>query len=172
MVVPSTISDVVVERVIRATPDRVFRALTVASELEKWFFTEARTDPRTGGAYHITWKSDDGAPHRQHSRHGKYLEIVPNRRVTFEWIGAPDERTDQPYSLRGTRTVVTITLTPEGDGTRLRLVHSGFPDTDHGRDLAASHTKGWTFFAGNLDAYLNGGPDQRPEMQRQKYQCG
>ena len=163
----TTSTEVVVERLIRATPQRIFRALTVASELEKWFFTDVRTDPRPGGAYRMEWKAGQGCEETDHSRIGTYLEVVPDRRLVFEWLGVPDERHDRGYSLRGAHTVVTITLTPEGDATRLRLVHTGFADSDHGHTTAASHTNGWTFYMGNLDRYLTGGADERAREFRQ-----
>ena len=159
--------EVVIERTIRATPQRIFRALTDAAELEKWFFTEARTDPRVGGSYEIAWQAADD-PTRDHTRHGKYLEIVPDRKIVFEWLGAPGEPEDRMYSLRGMRTTVAITLTPEGDSTRLRLVHTGFPDTEFGREMGTSHTGGWTFYTANLERYLTGGEDLRAAECRQK----
>lgn len=160
--------EVVIERTIRATPQRIFRALTDATEMEKWFFTEARTDPRVGGHYQIAWRATDDPASRNHTRHGKYLEIVPDRKIVFEWMGAPGEAEDKMYSLRGMRTTVAITLTPEGDSTHLRLVHTGFLDTEFGREMAASHTGGWTFYAANLERYLTGGADLRAAEFRQK----
>ncbi len=58
-------------------------------------------------------------------------------------------------------TVVTITLTPEAGGTRLRLVHSGWPGGEAGRKHRDSHPGGWSFFIGNLASVLEEGPDLR-----------
>lgn len=57
---------------------------------------------------------------------------------TFGW--------DQPdHPIPADSTKVAITLTLKGDGTRVRLVHSGLPD-----DAIADHTKGWTQFLSEL----------------------
>lgn len=152
---------VVVERLIKADAPRIFRALTEASELTKWCFTEAATDPRTGGDYRWTWRSRVD-PKRDHERFGKYLEVVPHSRIVFEWRGRVWDSNEQMPD-----TVVTITLTPRGDGTLVRLVHSGWPNTTAARTLRDSHQGGWTYYMENLDAFLNGGADTRAQRHNQ-----
>jgi hypothetical protein len=46
------------ELFIRATPERVWRALTEKAELEQWFLTEAVVDVRPGGALRFAWQQD------------------------------------------------------------------------------------------------------------------
>lgn len=150
-------NEVVVERFIRATPERVYRALTDARELEAWFFTEARTDPRPGGAYRFAWRSTK-EPEKAHFRLGKYLELVPGRKVSFEWRGEGEGWKGMSASPL---TTVTITLEPADGGTRLRLVHSGWAATDEARELRDSHQDGWTFYMGNLAGVLERGHDDR-----------
>lgn len=146
-----------VERWINAPASRIFSALTKAEELERWFFTEAQTDPRVHGSYRIHWRSAKDSS-RDHERFGKYLEIVPDRKVVFQWQAGKSGC----HSLEGVGdTIVTITLTPERGGTTVKLVHTGWADSDAGREACGGHQKGWTFYLGNLDAYLSGGPDQR-----------
>jgi uncharacterized protein YndB with AHSA1/START domain len=157
-------NQVVVERFIQAAPDRVFKALTHADEIERWFFTDVTTDPRPGGGYAMWWRSAT-EPQRDHDRVGRYLEFIPGRKLVFEWQGSPDCPRKFPWDKP---TVVTITLSPEGTGTCLKLVHTGFDDTDTGRDSCKAHAEGWNFYADQLGRYLTGGPDLRAEKFGQK----
>lgn len=150
-------SKVTVERFIQASPARLYRALTVASEMEQWLFSDVQTDPRAGGAYKMRWRSKN-EPARDHDRFGRYLELVPDRKVVFEWKGDPS----QALGLGDLQsTVVTITLTPERDGTMVKLVHSGWPTDAEGRDWAAKHHGGWSFYLENLSNFMGSGPDLR-----------
>src|SRR6266496_3269222 len=53
---------------------------------------------------------------------GQYVEIDPPHRVVFTW-----EWEDQGAPAPPARSVVEVTLSPDGDGTLLRLVHRGVP---------------------------------------------
>jgi uncharacterized protein YndB with AHSA1/START domain len=154
-------TSVTVERFIPATAARLYRALTVASELEQWFFSDVQTDPRAGGTYKMRWRSK-AEPARDHDRFGRYLELVPDRKVVFEWKGDPSQKLGMGDFQS---TIVTITLSParvDGtDGTNVKLVHAGWPTSEHGQDWAGKHEGGWTFYLGNLSNYLGSGPDMR-----------
>jgi uncharacterized protein YndB with AHSA1/START domain len=150
----------VVDRFINATPERIWNALTRQEELQRWFFTEVKTDPRRGGNYDMWWRSEK-EPERDHRRFGKYLDFDPFTRLSFEWRGD----LTGPKGLQGMGdTVVTITLTPEGAGTRLRLVHTGWNSTDAARKECDGHQRGWTFFMDNLASVLESGNDRRAEF--------
>ena len=69
------------ELFIRATPARVFRALTEKADLEAWFVKEATIDLRVGGALRLFWDPE--------SVEGTFLEIDPPRRVVFTWDERP-----------------------------------------------------------------------------------
>lgn len=107
---------------ITAPPETVFRALLEPEAIQKWFGTrEAIVEPRVGGRYELQWKYQvdgrdvTGGPTR-------ILELEPNRKLTLDW---PDWRGDK--SVTGQR--ITFSLEPEGSGTRLTFVHSGFGRT-------------------------------------------
>lgn len=156
--------DVVVERTIKASPERIYSALTQPSELERWFFTECSVSPApaaVGGAYKHTWR---GAK-PEHSRFGRFLELIPGRKVVFEWRSEPGRAMD--LSAFGD-TIVTITLTPEAQGTRVRLVHSGWNAAPGAAEMRSGHEKGWTFYVENLERYLTGGRDLRPQHHGQQ----
>jgi len=72
---------------------------------------------------------------------------------TFGW-----EQQDHPIPPGST--TVEITLHPEGDKTRVRLVHSGLPD-----DAVDDHGRGWAHYLERLAVCATGGdpgPDRAP----------
>ena len=94
-------------------PATVWAALTTAEGLGTWFGNQATIDLRPGGSAQMTW--DHG--HRAEMR----VERVEEPTVFgFTWhiYGLPD---DDPR-----RTYVEFTLEPNGSGTRLTVVESGF----------------------------------------------
>jgi uncharacterized protein YndB with AHSA1/START domain len=118
---------------IRATPETVFEFFTDAGKLTRWLATEATLDPRPGGVCHQEHAKEDGSGGSYHMR-GDFVEVTPPERVVFTW-----GFTDPDVGVPPGSSVVDVTLTPDGDGTRLRLEH---------RDLPAaaidSHSGGWT----------------------------
>ena len=118
---------------IRATPETVFEFFTDAGKLTRWLATEATLDPRPGGVCHQEHAREDGSGGRYHMR-GEFLEVSPPERVVFTW-----GFTDPDVGVPPGSSVVDVTLTPDGDGTRLRLEHRDLP-------VAAidSHSGGWT----------------------------
>ncbi|SEF36150.1 Uncharacterized conserved protein YndB, AHSA1/START domain [Amycolatopsis pretoriensis] len=104
------------------------------------------------------WATDDETVHGTlaeegrtlvvtHSEHGGFPirveKVDPPHYLAYRWVSAfPGEE------LRdGNSTLVEFTLTPEGDGTRLRVVESGFtelPTSDANRaNVVKDHTAGW-----------------------------
>jgi uncharacterized protein YndB with AHSA1/START domain len=83
----------------------------------------------------------------RHSEHGDFPMRVekadPPTYLAYRWVSAfPGEELREDNS-----TLVEFTLTPEGDGTRLRVVESGFatlPTPDENRaNVVKDHTAGW-----------------------------
>jgi uncharacterized protein YndB with AHSA1/START domain len=83
----------------------------------------------------------------RHSEHGDFPMRVekadPPRYLAYRWVSAfPGEELREDNS-----TLVEFTLTPEGDGTRLRVVESGFAalptSEDNRRNVIKDHTCGW-----------------------------
>lgn len=123
----------VLERYLEAPPARVWQAWTTTEALKRWFGPEgievlvADVDLRPGGRYRVVMKSETD----EHRVGGTYEEIVPNERLVFTWAW---ESTPERESR------VTVTLAPEGDGTRLVLTHERFAD----RDATERHAAGWS----------------------------
>jgi len=125
------------ELFIHAIPARVFRALTEKAELEAWFVKEATIDLRVGGALRLVWDPE--------SVEGTFIEVDPPRRVVFTW--------DERPAVAGV-TTSAFTLTAEGDGTRLHLIHSGFGAGEAWDRLFDGVNSGWDDELENLRTYL------------------
>jgi uncharacterized protein YndB with AHSA1/START domain len=134
---------------IDAPREQVFRALTDAEELARWFPSTAESDPRTGGAFEYRFEFP-AEPERDHRYAGAYHEVRDGERVSYPWVGALGE------------TRVEVTLEPDGDATVLRLVHSGWGEGEEWEASRQMHDEGWAFFLGNLEAYVERDEDGRP----------
>src|ERR1035437_3864532 len=99
------------EVVMDASPATIFPFLTDPSQHVRWMGTEAELDPRAGGVYRVLAQG-------KHPGVGEFVEVVSDRKVvfTFGW-----DEPDHPIPARSTE--VEITLTPDGDKTRVRLIH-------------------------------------------------
>jgi uncharacterized protein YndB with AHSA1/START domain len=115
----------------------VFAYLTDPAKFVEWMGIGAQLDPRPGGGFRI---DVDG----EHFAAGQYREVEPPRRIVFSWGWEGDGQV-APGS-----TTVEITLTPDGDGTVLRLRHSDLPSEEQ----RASHRQGWILYTGKLAARL------------------
>ena len=138
------------ETTVQAPPETVFRALTDAGELARWFPSSAESDPRPGGAFTYRFEFDDAS--RNHTYSGRYLELVPGGHVAYPWQGALGE------------TRVDIRLEPAAEGTLVRLVHSGWGEGAAWDESLALHRQGWRGFLDNLKSFLERGKDARAEL--------
>jgi uncharacterized protein YndB with AHSA1/START domain len=136
-----------ITRTVAATPAEVFRALTDAGELSRWWTTTAESDPTTGGDFSYRFEFED--PSRNHTYEGAYHDIRPEERVSYPW----------QTSLGETR--VDVQLRPRGDHTDLTLTHSGWGSDAATDEAVVLHEQGWSFFLNNLKSYLEGGADLR-----------
>jgi uncharacterized protein YndB with AHSA1/START domain len=81
---------------------------------------------------------------------GEFVEVSPPSRVVFTW-GFENPELGVPPGA----STVEVTLAPDEDGTRLRLVHRGLPES-----ARASHDGGWEAMLDRLAIAATGGdPD-------------
>lgn len=130
---------------IDAPPERVFRALTDADDLARWWASTAESDPRTGGDFVLRFEFDQEA--QNHTYAGRYELVAPGERVRYPWNGAFGD------------TTVDWALRPRDGGTEVRLTHSGW--SEEAAEAREAHDQGWRFFLDNLERYLTGGADER-----------
>ena len=141
-------AELVREIVVDASPETIFELLTVPEQHVRWMGTEAELDARPGGTYRVLVAGE-------HPAAGEFLEVVPNSKVvfTFGW-DAPGNPVTPGSST------IEITLHPEDNKTRVRLVHRDLPD-----ELVEIHIHGWDHYLGRLSVAAPGGdagPDTGP----------
>src|SRR5690606_6305395 len=111
-------------RVLRTSPERVYRAFLDADAMAKWLPPNGYTgrvhhlDAKVGGTYRMSF-TDFKTGHSE-SFGGEYLELVPNERIRHT------DKFDDP-NLPG-EMQVTITLKKVLGGTDLSIVQEGVPD--------------------------------------------
>lgn len=123
-----------------AAPERVWRALTEAEELERWFPLEARVEPGVGGTVWMSWKNEFAGA-------SEILAWEPERRLRISWGGWDDDADDYAQ-------VTDYLLEGRGGRTVLRVVTSGFPDDESWDDWVEGTRKGWIFELASLEHYL------------------
>jgi uncharacterized protein YndB with AHSA1/START domain len=118
---PSTIR---LHRVLKATPERAYRAFTDADALAKWLppygFTckVHQLDARVGGTHKMSFTNFTSG--NGHSFGGRYLEMKPNELIRYT------DKFDDP-NLPG-EMQVTVTFKKVSCGTELTIVQEGVPD--------------------------------------------
>ncbi len=111
-------------RVLRATPERVYRAFLDAEAMTKWLPPNGFTgkvhhmDAKVGGTYKMSFTNFSTGT--SHSFGGEYLELVPHERIRYT------DRFDDPNLPGEIRT--TVTLKKVSCGTELNIVQEGVPD--------------------------------------------
>jgi uncharacterized protein YndB with AHSA1/START domain len=117
----NTANTIRLHRVLRATPEKIYRAFLDADALAKWLPPNGFTckvhqmDPKVSGTYKMSFTNFTTG--KSHSFGGTYLELKPSERICytdkFDASGLPGE-------LR-----TTITLNPVSCGTELNITQEG-----------------------------------------------
>ena len=111
-------------RVLRAPPERVYRAFLDADAMAKWLPPNGFTgkvhhlEARVGGTYKMSFSNFSSG--HSHAFGGQYLELVPHERLRYT------DRFDDP-NLPGEMTT-EVTLKKVSVGTELNVVQEGIPD--------------------------------------------
>jgi uncharacterized protein YndB with AHSA1/START domain len=111
-------------RVLKAPPQRVYKAFLDADGLAKWLPPSGytckvhRLDPKVGGTFKMSFTNFDNG--QSHSFGGSYLELVPNEKLRYTDVF------DDP-SLSG-EIVVTVLLKPVSCGTDVGITQEGVPE--------------------------------------------
>jgi uncharacterized protein YndB with AHSA1/START domain len=111
-------------RVIRATPERVYRAFLDAEAMTKWLPPHGFTgrvhhlEAKIGGTYKMSFTNFSTG--HTHTFGGTYLELIPNERIchtdTFDDANLPGEMK------------TTISIRPASCGVELDIVQEGIPE--------------------------------------------
>jgi uncharacterized protein YndB with AHSA1/START domain len=110
-------------RVLRASPERVYRAFLDPDAMAKWLPPHGFTgkvhdmDPRVGGGYRMSFTNFGTG--KSHSFGGTYVELTPHTQLRYT------DQFDDP-TLPG-EMQVTVSLKPVACGTELSIVQEGIP---------------------------------------------
>jgi uncharacterized protein YndB with AHSA1/START domain len=125
---------------IQAQPETIFPFFTDPELWGRWGGA-ATLDPRPGGIFRM---NVDG----KNIARGEYVVVEPPHKVTFTWGWEAEDSPVPPGS-----STVQITLTPDGDHTIVRLLHSELPSSES----AQSHGVGWQHYLERLQIVGAGG---------------
>jgi uncharacterized protein YndB with AHSA1/START domain len=112
-----------IHRVLRASPEKVYRAFLDADAMAKWLPPNGFTgkvhhlDAKVGGTFKMSFTNYTNG--QSHSFGGEFLELVPHERLRYTDVF------DDP-NLSGV-IHVTITLTKVSVGTEMHVVQEGVP---------------------------------------------
>lgn len=142
--------DLVLDRLIDAPREAVFRCWTEPALMTQWFAPlpwttpHADVDVRPGGSSRITMRSPEG---EDMPMSGVYLDIVPNEKIVFtDAFTSAWRPSEKPFF------VGEITLSDEGGKTRYRAVARHWTVEDKNAHEAMGFHQGWNQCADQLEA--------------------
>jgi len=132
----STTTPLVIERTFNASPELVWRALTVPEDIRQWFFPLAEFKAEPGFEFEFT-ANCEGKPPRLHLC--RVTEAIPQEKLAYTWR----------YDGFEGDSLVTISLSSEAGKTRVKLTHEGL-ETFPAIELfaRANFEMGWTHIVG------------------------
>jgi uncharacterized protein YndB with AHSA1/START domain len=148
---------------IKARPDAVYRALTSATELCRWWLQGAETDARSGGRLRMVWPrlkcrcDNDGGGRSGRlfppnaamgDSEGCFVDLEPGRKVAWMW---------RQSGRRGIPPLSSFFIMPMGRGCEVTLLHCGFSNRSPADKHYDGCSQGWEDCLAKLKLYLETG---------------
>jgi len=140
---------------VKKPKEVVFKTLTQADELIRWFPSRAESDPKPGGKIKLFFDFIDAS--QNGSQAGEYVEVISGEKLSYTWTVAEGS----------VPTLVTFLLKETNGETTVDLDHSTSHEGADEKKLHDGHANQWGFFLMNLKGYLEAGMDLRKEKLNQ-----
>jgi uncharacterized protein YndB with AHSA1/START domain len=140
-------SDAIEREITIAAPvERVWELITRPEHVGTWFGDAgAEIDLRPGGEITLRWEEYG-------SVHARIERVEPMTLFSYRWAPFKDPGGDEPAA--GNSTLIEFMLSETGEGTRLRVVESGFSALDttpeRQQELRQGNVDGWAVELGHL----------------------
>ena len=140
--------DLVIDRVLPVSPEKIYRAWTTAAHIKRWFVprpwhvSDCELDLRPGGRFFTVMNGPNG---ERFENMGCYLEVVPNERLVFTDTLLPGFRpSPNPFFT------AFLILEPHPDGARyIAIARHGNPETCQKHEQMGFHN-GWNVVVDQL----------------------
>lgn len=128
---------ILIEQILPASPDKVWRAITDKDEMKQWYFNLPTFNPEVGFEFQFTAGPENGI---QYLHLCKVTEAITEKKLVYSWW----------YNDYEGESLVTFELFPSGNQTKLKLTHDGLESFPSGNpDFSnKSFTEGWTMIIG------------------------
>lgn len=128
-------AQVLIERTYPASPKRVWQAITDPGQMREWYLPVEEFEATEGFETSFVQQQEGKTfPHQW-----KVTEVIPGQRISYEW-----RLQGFPGNSR-----VTFDVTPDGDGAKLTVTHTGLEtyEPEKNPDLSKENIReGWDFF--------------------------
>jgi len=128
---------VVVEKLINATAERVWQAITDNDQMKQWYFDIKEFKPEVGFEFHFYGDKD------KYPTTAKVVKVEPNKTLAYTW------NLDENPGI----STVTWQLFAQDGKTLVRITHEGLENIQGNGDRnfeKSSFVQGWTHFIGKL----------------------
>jgi uncharacterized protein YndB with AHSA1/START domain len=127
---------VIIERTFNASVARVWKALTAAEEMRRWYFDLKEFKPEAGFEFEFTVEHKGVV----YDHLCKITEVIPQKKLAYTWR----------YEGHEGNSLVTFELFADGDKTRLKLTHEGLETFPKLPSFARKNfMEGWTQIIGS-----------------------
>jgi len=139
-IAPAPDKVIYVSSFVSVSPTKAFMHFMSKTLLQSWLTAVADVDPWVGGKYELFWQPDD---RESNSTIGcRVTAFAPAQVLAFQWRSPK-----QFKSFANTAdplTHVVVTFVPEGSGTRVHLVHSGWRSSPEWEEARLWQERAWT----------------------------
>ena len=141
---------------VKAKPAAVYRVLTSARELCRWWLTGAETDARNAGRLRMVWPKRPGCRSFSGEREGCFVDLEPERKVAWMWRAGSRKN--------GVPPLCSFFILAKRRGCEVTLLHAGFSRRVAVDKAYACFATGWEDALAKLKLYLETGRTCKQEV--------